>query len=98
MRARDEVTTRGAFTTPQEMAQFFTYRLHGYFTTTLRVQGHAPVSHPRMRPFEGELLQGRFELWERLGIVPREEAGAPFSVLVQPRVPFKILPARPLPL
>ncbi len=96
LRAKDAPRARGPLESGDEHAQFITYRLEGYFTSTLGAQGHMPVGHPRMSPYEGELLEGRFDLWDELGIVPAAEAMDAFSVLIEPGVPFELAPPRPL--
>lgn len=95
--AGDAPAARPPFASGYELSQFLTYRLEGYFTSTLGAEGHMPVRHRRMDPYEGNnLVEGRFDLWDELGIVPAEEAGDPFSILVVPEVHFKLQPPRPL--
>lgn len=84
------------FVTGEDLAQFFTYRLHGFFTTSLRFQGHMPVGHRRMDPWAGELSTARLDLFEELGILEQDEAQRPHSVLVEPGVRFTLYAPRPL--
>ncbi|MDQ3877094.1 MAG: DUF2071 domain-containing protein [Actinomycetota bacterium] len=79
-----------------DLEQFLTYRLHGFFTAPLGLQGHMPVNHPRMRPFRGRLSDGRFDLWTELGILDDSEITSPASVLIAPRVPFTLYAPRPI--
>ncbi|MDQ4145569.1 MAG: DUF2071 domain-containing protein [Actinomycetota bacterium] len=94
VRALDSPRAQEPFESGDELAQFITYRLHGFFTSSLGCQGHMPVGHKRMRPFAGELESGRFDLWERLGILAPEEVSSPHSVLVQPPILFTLYPPR----
>jgi uncharacterized protein YqjF (DUF2071 family) len=94
-RALDRPTARPPFHSGHDLAQFITYRLHGFFTSSLGHQGHMPVSHKRMSPLAGALLEDpRLDLWEQLGIVSPEEASQPYSILVQPPLDFVLLPPR----
>ena len=93
--AADPPSAQAPFSSVDEHTQFITYRLSGLFTSTAGLQGHMPVSHPRMRPYQGRLFAGRFEFWERLGIVRPEEREDVYSVLVLPHVPFTLHPPRP---
>ena len=84
------------FPTADAFTQFFTYRLHGFFTTSLGYQGHMPVDHPRMQPWSGTLIEARLDLFEELGILDRGQATSPHSILVQEEVPFTLYAPRPL--
>ena len=95
VRAKDRPRPQEPFESGDELAQFITYRLHGFFTSSVGYQGHMPVGHERMRPFSGELESGRFDLWERLGILAPDEVSPPYSVLVQPPIMFTLYPPRP---
>jgi uncharacterized protein YqjF (DUF2071 family) len=95
LRALDPPETRSPFRSSDELTQFLTYRLHGYFTSSAGLQGHMPVSHPRMDPLAGQLLSGRFDLWDRLGVLSPEECTHPYSVLVVPNVRFQLFAPRP---
>lgn len=94
--AMDRPVTSEPFSSGEELAQFFTYRLHGFFTSTLGIEGHMPVAHPRMNPFAGELEVARLDLFEELGVLSFDEAQRPHSVLVEPGVCFTLYAPRPL--
>ena len=94
--ATDRPVAIDPFESGEQLAQFFTYRLHGFFTASLGFQGHMPVAHPRMSPWAGELSGARLDLFEELGILSADEAQAPHSVLVEPGVPFTLYAPRPL--
>ncbi|HWC14443.1 MAG TPA: DUF2071 domain-containing protein [Actinomycetota bacterium] len=94
--ATERPSAREPFAAGDEMAQFLTYRLHGFFTTSLGFQGHMPVAHPRMHPWAGELSTARLDLFEQLGILVPDEAQRPHSVLVEPGVRFTLYAPRPL--
>lgn len=87
---------KGPFDSGEELAQFLTYRLEGYYTSSAGFQGRMPVEHPRMSPLAGSLSSARFDLWGELEILTPEEAGDPFSVLVVPEVPFRLFAPRPV--
>jgi uncharacterized protein YqjF (DUF2071 family) len=95
LEATDQPPQKPPWESGEEHGQYLTYRLDGYFTSSMGFQAHSPVSHQRMRPFSGRLHEGRFELWEQLGIVPREEANKPYSILVTPGAHFTLYPPRP---
>ena len=86
----------GPFDSALEHTQYLTYRLSGLFTATGGFQGHMPVSHPPMKCFEGDLGSARLDLWDDTGVLTREEAQRPFSVLVAPLVPFVLHSPRPV--
>lgn len=94
--ARDRPSGTEHFASGEEHAQFFTYRLHGFYTSSLGFQGHMPVDHPRMDPYAGELAVGRMDLWTGSGVLSADEVARPYSVLVQPAVPFTLYAPRPL--
>jgi hypothetical protein len=96
LEATDQPPQKPPWASGEEHAQYLTYRLDGYFTSAMGFKAHSPVAHQRMRPFFGRLLEGRFELWERLAIVTREEADKPYSVLVAPGTHFTLYPPRPV--
>lgn len=84
------------FATGEELAQFITYRLHGFARNPLGFQTHGPVDHRRMSPWSGTLLSGRFDFWERLEILQPEEFLPAYSVLVEPSIRFTLHLPRPL--
>jgi uncharacterized protein YqjF (DUF2071 family) len=94
--AMDVPSAKSPFASGEELAQFITYRLHGFFTSTAGFQGHMPVGHPRMRPLAGTLSAARFDLWSQLGVLRPDEVDDPYSVLVVPEVPFRLFAARPV--
>lgn len=95
LEATDEPPQKTPWASGEEHGQYLTYRLDGYFTSSIGFQAHSPVTHKRMRPFSGTLHEGRFELWDQLGIVPLEEANNPYSILVAPGTHFTLYPPRP---
>jgi uncharacterized protein YqjF (DUF2071 family) len=96
LRAGEEPIAKPPFGTGEELAQHITYRLHGFFTSSAGVQGHMPVSHRRMAPWSGHLLDARFDTWTAHEIVSPEEVAHPYSVLVEPDIHFRLHPPRPL--
>ncbi|MDQ4143953.1 MAG: DUF2071 domain-containing protein [Actinomycetota bacterium] len=93
--AEEDPKKRDPFESAWDHTQFITYRISGLFLSTLGGPGHMPVSHPHMRCVEGVMHEGRFDLWEELGILDPDETLEPYSVLVAPRVPFTLHPPRP---
>ena len=96
IRAHEEPAPRYPFETGEELVDHITYRLHGFFTSSIGRQGHMPVSHRRMTPWSGELVSARFDTWSELGILEPDEVSNPYSVLVEPIVNFRLHPPRPL--
>lgn len=95
VQATERPRAKPPFGTGEEHAQFITYRLHGYARPITGGITYGPIEHRHMDPWEGRLISGRFELWERLGLLPEEEWSTPFSVLVEPSVLFTLHPPRP---
>ena len=95
LEATDVPTAKPPFGTGAELAQFITYRLHGYAIPLVGGVTYGPIEHRHMDPWEGRMITGRFDLWERLGLLPEEEWGSPYSVLVEPSVRFVLHPPRP---
>jgi hypothetical protein len=78
------------------LSQSLTHRLHGFFETTLGgITADQVVSHRRMSPWSGQLLEGRFDFWERLGFLLPEEFDKTHSVLIEPSVVFRVYPPIP---
>lgn len=94
--AMDRPRSTEHFATGDEHAQYFTYRLHGFYTSTLGLEGHMPVSHPRMTPWSGELSAAKTDLWVELGILDADEQQDPYSILIEPGVRFTLYAPRPL--
>ena len=94
--ATERPTATEHFASGTEHAQYFTYRLHGFYTSALGFEGHMPVAHPRMDPWAGTLSAARIDVWTNAGILTPEEVQRPYSVLVEPFVPFTLYAPRPL--
>jgi uncharacterized protein YqjF (DUF2071 family) len=84
------------FTTGRQHDQFVTYRLHGFARNPLGLHSHGRVDHRRFRTTSGRLLEGRFDFWERLGIIEPGERLDAFSVLTEPHIRFILMPPRPV--
>lgn len=95
LEARDRPRAIHPFATAEEHAQFITYRLHGYSYALPGGVSYGPIEHRHMDPWEGRLVEGRFDYWERMDVLTRGEAARPFSVLVEPAVRFVLHPPRP---
>jgi len=92
LRAHDRNESAGGLA----LTQHLTFRPHGYIRSSFGLLSDLQVSHHRMRPWSGELVDGRFGLWERFGILSSEEARSPVSVLIEPEVRFWFLPPTPV--
>ncbi|MEW6056398.1 MAG: DUF2071 domain-containing protein [Bdellovibrionota bacterium] len=86
---------RSPFLNGIELAQQTTYRLHGFFKSPLGFHVDQFVLHRPMRPWFGELVEGRFDLWENLGFLTREESQHPLLVTVEPEITFNFFPPLP---
>ena len=95
LRATARPEAKKPFATGDELAQYITHRLHGYAHNPLGFETHGPISHRRMRPWSGDLISGRFDFWEDLGILMPDEVLPAYSVLVEPTVVFTLFPPRP---
>jgi uncharacterized protein YqjF (DUF2071 family) len=96
LQALDEPGAQPPFLSSEELVEFLTYRLHGFFTTSFGMQGYMPVEHPHMRPVAGKISSARLDLWTQLGVLNAKEHQDPYSVLVVSDVPFKLFAPRPL--
>jgi hypothetical protein len=94
--AIDPPPAKDPWTTGEEHAQFLTFRPIGCFTSSIGTQMRGRVDHARLRPRAGRLTSApRLELWERLGVLSREEAADPYSVLVDEGTRFFLYPPVP---
>lgn len=93
--ARDRPTAKPPFSTAGEHVEFITYRLHGYSRSLGGGVSYGPIEHRHMTPWEGQLFEGRFDYWERMGILTPGGDQQPYSVLVEPAVRFVLHPPRP---
>lgn len=84
------------FANGYEHVQFMGYRLHGFSRNPFGFYTHGRVDHRKLRPFSGRLLEGRFDLWTRLGILDPGEFLSPASVLIEPHIRFTLMPPRPV--
>jgi uncharacterized protein YqjF (DUF2071 family) len=84
------------FPSADEYVQWVGLRLHGFSRSRLGLYTHGRVDHRRLSPVAGTLLEGRFDFWERLGILTPDEFLTPQSVLVEPHIRFTLLPPRPI--
>ncbi len=93
--ATEAPTAKHPFETGDELAQFITYRLHGFTQSPLGFQNHGPIEHRHMKPWSGRLLEGRFDFWAEMGILEEDEFADVYSVLIEPSVHFTLYPPRP---
>ncbi len=84
------------FKTGREMSRFLTHRLTAYFWMPGDVLGNIRVEHGEMNPVEGWLIAARFDLWERLGILTRDEFMQHYAILVQPDIELTVCPPSPV--
>jgi uncharacterized protein YqjF (DUF2071 family) len=87
--------------TGDDHAQFLTFRPIGCFTSSVGTQMRGRVDHARLNPWGGRVTAApKLDFWERRGILSREEAAEPYSVLVDSGTRFFLyptVPARPDP-
>ena len=95
LEATEQPEAKPPFESGDELSQFISYRLHGFAKHPFGFQTHGPVDHRRMRPWSGRMLDGRFDVWARMGILEPDEFGNVYSVLVEPSVRFTLYPPRP---
>jgi hypothetical protein len=70
--------------------QTLTHPLSGYYYRRDQRLGSYRVSHPRLQPTVGRATTARFPLLDRLGLVTDGDLSNIHSVLIQPRVAFRI--------
>lgn len=91
----DDPQPRHPFATVHDYVQYLGLRLHGFSRNPFGFYTHGRVDHRELRCFEGRLLEGRFDFWERLRILDPDEFVPAYSVLVDPHIKFTLLPPRP---
>lgn len=67
-----------------------THPLVGYYHRRDGTLGSYRVWHERIRALPGRCVHARFDLLDRLGLVPLAEQGSPYSVLIQREIEFSI--------
>ena len=67
-----------------------THPLAGFYYRRDGVLGSYHIWHDRLTPTQGQCIQARFDLLDRLDLVPFAAQQQPHSVLVQPRTEFTI--------
>lgn len=80
-----------------EQALYLTHPVDGFFRRLDGSLGGYSIWHPLMALAEGHPRELWFALYERLGLLSREEQQHPHSIFVCPEVPFEVyLPPRKL--
>ena len=69
---------------------FLTHPLRGYFNRRDGALGSYAIWHDRLQPTEGRATNARYDLFDRLGLVPLGDTGSIHSVLIQKSVDFTI--------
>lgn len=67
-----------------------THPLVGYYHRRDGTLGSYRVWHERIRALPARCVHARFDLLDRLGLVPQAEQGGPYSVLIQREIEFSI--------
>lgn len=67
-----------------------THPLSGYYYRRDGRLGNYSVWHPRIKATVGRVVNARFPVLERLGVLPPDGAYSEHSVLIQPRIDFVI--------
>jgi len=78
------------FATMDEQTLILTHPVDGFFYRTDGAVGTYSVSHDVLELTEGEPVDLRFDLLERLGVLTREEMQSPHSILITPQTNFHI--------
>lgn len=73
------------------MKLILTHPIEGYFYRRDGRVGTYAVRHPEMKLTLGESNETYFSLYERLGILSREEMAKPHSVMICHEIPFEVL-------
>lgn len=68
------------------LSRFLTEQSYVFLRSATGLLGVRISSHQGFNPWSGRLLGARFDFWERLGLLSRDEARQPVSVLVEPSI------------
>jgi hypothetical protein len=91
----EPTTLAEGFGSPDEQLLILTHPVDGYFYRTDGRVGSYSVWHEELRCTVGEPQELYFGLYERLGLLSREEMGRPHSILICPETVFTVhLPPR----
>lgn len=91
------LSAQPGFASLEEMRLILTHPLEGYFYRLDGRLGTYSVWHELMAPTMGRAASLYFGVFERLGVLSREEMGRPHSVFMLPETTFQvILPPRAL--
>jgi hypothetical protein len=104
VRSIAERTPVAPFVNWEKMVQFLTDRPNGYYTLSLGGSdsiGQMPVEHEAMHPRAAQLMpigaevkEARLGMWEKLGVLTKNEMSRPFSMLIQPQLTVVSHPPR----
>jgi len=85
------MTLLEGFESIDEQLLILTHPVTGYYFKRNNNIGTYNIWHPKMELFNGEPIDIYFELFEKLGLLSKEEMKNPHSVLMTPAIDFDIL-------
>jgi hypothetical protein len=93
----EPVTVVDGFPSYDEMKLILTHPVNGYFYRLDGTPGSYSIWHPEMGLTFGRAGRLYFGLYEKLGLLTKEEMGHPHSIFMCPEIEFKVyLPPRKL--
>ncbi len=93
----EPITVVDGFTSYDEMKLILTHPVDGYFYRLDGKPGRYSIWHPEMQLTFGRAGYLHFGLYERLGLLTKEEMGHPHSIFMCPEIAFKVyLPPKTL--
>jgi uncharacterized protein YqjF (DUF2071 family) len=90
LRSVDAAAQHPGFPDEESAQVCLTHPLTGYYYRCDGTLGSYRVWHDQLELHGGEVLEARFGLLDRLGLVPFAEQAQPYSVLLQPETEFTI--------
>ncbi len=90
LRSRAGAALHPGFVDEESALVCLTHPLTGYYYRRDGRLGRYRVWHDKLELHAGEIITARFDLLDRLGLVPFSEQGQPYSVLLQPETEFTI--------
>ncbi|AZQ63847.1 DUF2071 domain-containing protein [Flammeovirga pectinis] len=79
------------FSSLAEQDLILTHPVKGYYTQSETKIGAYEIWHPKFNLKQGKVKMAYFELFERLGLVSKEEMKIPHSVLITDQIAFDVL-------
>lgn len=86
----EEISDYTGFSSYEEMKLILTHPVTGYFFRNDSKLGTYSIWHEEMRLTEASSRKLYFSLYERLGLLTKEEMMNPFSIFICPKILFKV--------